>query len=299
MKNVYENILNGQYNSYNAMSGIYDEREANERANEDLSKRKIVSFDGQVLFFINEDQMSMSIIKDLQKDVDKNAFYKRFINIGYTNPINELVDYKNLNQEQYLDELRKIFNILPTYSNEVIKEEVLKSYIFTYDNLFKLVLILLRIRANVPVILMGETGCGKTSLIRIIANISKLKNPEVKIDENRMKIFNIHAGITDSDIIEWAKENDLLEDENNVVTIIKSLCPKILVFFDEINTCNSMGLISEILCKHSLHGKKLKPNVIFIAACNPYRINTTYNAKRKEIGLKKKLAIKKKISLYC
>ena len=59
-----------------------------------------------------------------------------------------------------------------------------------------------------------------------------------------------------------------------------------------------MGLISEILYKHSLHGKKLRPNVIFIAACNPYRINTTYNAKRKEIGLKKKISHQKKKLVY-
>ena len=43
--------------------------------------------------------------------------------------------------------------------------------------------------------MMGETGCGKTSLIRII---SELKN-------NTMKILNIHAGITDQDIIDFMK----------------------------------------------------------------------------------------------
>ena len=37
------------------------------------------------------------------------------------------------------------------------------------------------------------------------------------------------------------------------------------------NTCNSMGLISEMMCKGTIEGKKLKENVTFIAACNPYR----------------------------
>ena len=105
-----------------------------------------------------------------------------------------------------------------------------------------------------------------------------------------MKIFNIHEGLTDNDIIEWVKKNKLLEVENNGEIIIKkNLCPKILVFFDEINTCNSMGLISEILCKHTMQGKKLKFNAIFIAACNPYRINIAYNAKRKGSHQKKTL----------
>ena len=35
----------------------------------------------------------------------------------------------------------------------------------TNDNFKKLVLIVYRIIANVPVIIMGDTGCGKTPLI--------------------------------------------------------------------------------------------------------------------------------------
>ena len=40
---------------------------------------------------------------------------------------------------------------------------------------------------------------------------------------------------------------------------------------DEINTCKSMGLISELICKHTCYGEKLSENIVFIAACNPYR----------------------------
>ena len=62
------------------------------------------------------------------------------------------------------------------------------SYVFTADNFIKLILILTRVRANIPVIMMGETGCGKTSLLRVL---SKLQNK----GELKMKIKNIHAGI--------------------------------------------------------------------------------------------------------
>ena len=34
-----------------------------------------------------------------------------------------------------------------------------------------------------------------------------------------------------------------------------------------------MGLISEILCKHTYQGKPLPTNIVFFAACNPYRVN--------------------------
>ena len=46
---------------------------------------------------------------------------------------------------------------------------------------------------------------------------------------------------------------------------------QIWVFLDEINTCKSMGLISEWMCKHSCQGQALPENIIFIAAYNPYR----------------------------
>ena len=50
-----------------------------------------------------------------------------------------------------------------------------------------------RIKANVPVIVMGGTGYGKTSLIKKLSQI--LNNGEEKI-----KIINIYPVITDEEI---------------------------------------------------------------------------------------------------
>ena len=156
-------------------------------------------------------------------------------------------------------------------------EEIAGSYVFTADNFVKMILILLRIRANIPVIMMGETGCGKTSLIRMLFQF--LNNGSTK----GMKILNIHAGTTDKDIIRFinkkvVKEAEKLKKEedkkkekfqgNKLLYEPK----KMWVFLDEINTCKSMGLISELMCKHSYHGRRLPENIVFIAACNPYRI---------------------------
>ena len=76
-------------------------------------------------------------------------------------------------------------------------EEIVGKYVFTADNFIKMILILLRIRANIPIIMMGETGCGKTSLIKML---SKLMNNG---SEEKMKVLNIHAGISDNDIINF------------------------------------------------------------------------------------------------
>lgn len=46
-----------------------------------------------------------------------------------------------------------------------------------------------------------------------------------------------------------------------------------VLFFDETNTTESIGLIKEIMCDKSIAGKPLKlcDNLKIIAACNPYR----------------------------
>ena len=166
--------------------------------------------------------------------------------------------------------------------------EIADNYVFTDDNYFKLVLILLRIRAQIPVIMMGETGCGKTSLIRKLSEL--IHNG----DKTKMKILNIHAGTNDKDIIKFLKKKVIpaalkLEEEeekmrkkfeeNHQIYYKK----KLWVFLDEINTCKSMGLISEILCKRTYQGNPIPENIAFIAACNPYRIDN--NNKKNRNGL--------------
>ena len=67
---------------------------------------------------------------------------------------------------------------------------------------------------------------------------------------------------------------------------------KIWVFLDEINTCKSMGLISELMCKHTIQGEPLPSNIVFIAACNPYRQGKTMG----KIGLNPEQVNKEKKS---
>ena len=177
-------------------------------------------------------------------------------------------------------------------------EEISKNYVFTPDNFVKMILILIRIRSNVPVIMMGETGCGKTSLIRKLSEM--LNNGELI----NMKTLNIHAGTNDEEIINFVNgiEEDakkLKEEETKSMEKFQNKEKELLyeekklwVFLDEINTCKSMGLISELICKHSCQGKQLNDNIVFIAACNPYRQTKETKGKKEEIGLKVNQAYK-------
>ena len=124
-----------------------------------------------------------------------------------------------------------------------------------------MVAILLNIEAKIPVILMGETGVGKTKLLEMLATLYGKGEP------NWHKL-QIHAGTTDQIIVEFIEkiEKKYQSQEN--------LEEPVWIFFDEINTCNSLGLITEIMCNHTYLGKKINKNFVFLGACNPYRIIT-------------------------
>ena len=43
------------------------------------------------------------------------------------------------------------------------------------------------------------------------------------------------------------------------------------VFFDEMNTCLSLSLLTEIFINRTYNGKEISKNIRLIGACNPYR----------------------------
>ena len=155
--------------------------------------------------------------------------------------------------EETSEENESIINIQDNdnIENEKTLIEIADDYVFTLDNYLKMALILLRITANIPVILMGETGCGKTFLIK---KLSEFLNNGKK---NKIKILNIHAGINDKDIIRFLQKKVIPEamflqevDEErrkklgNLGHIFNET--KLWVFFDGINTCKSINLINEM-----------------------------------------------------
>ena len=133
----------------------------------------------------------------------------------------------------------------------------------------------MRLRMNLPIILMGETGVGKTALIKVL-----IKSLPYKAT---LKILTIHNGIDNKKLEEFIRENNFYEEPNKN----EQENEKIYILFDEINSCNSMGSISEIMIKHSLFGKKIKKNIKFLGTCNPFK--TISNDKNKlTYGLKRK-----------
>ncbi|RGB32753.1 hypothetical protein C1646_706036, partial [Rhizophagus diaphanus] len=128
-------------------------------------------------------------------------------------------------------------------------------------------LILLRARANIPVIVCGEAGCGKTSLIAYLALIVEVQ----------FMALNLHAGIDERIIMRFTNDASKKAEKG-----------EIWLFFDEINTCNHIGLLADLISRRMLNGKPIHPNIRLFSACNPYRIRTRTQSKT---GLTNKVKI--------
>jgi hypothetical protein len=103
------------------------------------------------------------------------------------------------------------------------------------------------------------------------------------IVEVQFLALNLHAGIDEKIITRFM--NDALK---------KAEKGEIWLFFDEINTCNHIGLLADLISHRIFNGKPIHSNIRLFSACNPYRIRTRTQS---EAGLTKKVKIYEQHSL--
>lgn len=65
-----------------------------------------------------------------------------------------------------------------------------KTYVLTVDNLIKILAIQMRFRCGIPVVVIGETGCGKTRLIRYMCDLARAGRKE-----KNLLILKVHTHI--------------------------------------------------------------------------------------------------------
>jgi len=239
-------------------------------------------------------------------------------------------------EDKLLDELLKIITgeekIIRKIKEIKNKNKHFKGYVFTNDNFVKMYLLIMRIRAQIPTIIMGETGCGKTKLLQMFSFLYNFPQ-EYNINNNLedfsdyMWIFRFNSGTTEEDVIKfindiklkikeketkekdnkiknfnknWNEEHkknldkynsmkwyelkwiwnpkpkredigyDIEEEKKEIENTIKKR--KIIIVFDEINTCNCLGFIKLLLCDEYVRKKyNISERFIFICTCNPYR----------------------------
>ena len=200
--------------------------------------------------------------KQFKEEIKKNEKTndnKEFEKILFLSVIKNILDLKNPVKPEKSENSRLISLL------EIIDKD---NYVLTIDNFRKMILILYRLIANIPVILMGETGCGKTALIQKLYQL--LNNGDGEIGENgeikfkKLKKITIDPSYDDNKIIgEIDKINEIAK---------KWINEEYWVFLDELNTCDSLSLITEMFINREYgNKKKVSENIRFIGACNPYR----------------------------
>ncbi|XP_019857803.1 PREDICTED: E3 ubiquitin-protein ligase rnf213-beta-like [Amphimedon queenslandica] len=162
-----------------------------------------------------------------------------------------------------LKRLVNFMNIPIEDGMEIISPD--ENYVLTQDNLTKIMGIQTRFRCQIPVVLMGETGCGKTHLIRFMCKVAAYR----KNIKNNMFIMKIHGGTTEEDVIKCLEKAEFEALKTNRTKKVDTV-----VFFDEANTSDVISLIKEIMCDGKCRGKPVPPFLKFVAACNPYRCHS-------------------------
>uniref|UniRef100_A0A8D2LRN9 RING-type E3 ubiquitin transferase n=1 Tax=Varanus komodoensis TaxID=61221 RepID=A0A8D2LRN9_VARKO len=149
-----------------------------------------------------------------------------------------------------------------------------ETYELTTDNILKILAIEMRFRCGIPVVLMGETGCGKTRLIKFLCELRRSGAPA-----NNMKLVKVHGGTTADAIYDKVRDVEAIAIAN-----MQQFQFGTILFFDEANTTEAVSSIKEVLCDHTVEGEPLKHNsgLQIIAACNPYRKHTEKMIERLE-----------------
>ncbi|XP_026120794.1 E3 ubiquitin-protein ligase rnf213-alpha-like [Carassius auratus] len=177
------------------------------------------------------------------------------------------IDFDQLPRHEKIESLARVLGIQsPTDPDE--------TYELTTDNMLKILAIHMRFRCRIPVIIMGETGCGKTRLIKFLCEMHR-----GGIATDNIKLVKVHGG-TSSDMI-YTK---VREAEDMALRNKQNYGLDSVLFFDEANTTEAISSIKGVLCDNTAEGKDLTDDtgLQIIAACNPYRKHTDIMIKRLE-----------------
>ncbi|XP_077022284.1 E3 ubiquitin-protein ligase RNF213 isoform X2 [Tamandua tetradactyla] len=188
----------------------------------------------------------------IKKDIMTNDLYKGLLLQKV--PFN--VDFDRLPRHEKLEKLCLVLGIQWAFDPD-------ETYELTTDNVLKLLAIEMRFRCGIPVIIMGETGCGKTRLIRFLSDLRR-----GCVTTQTMKLVKVHGGTTANMIYSKVIGAECLAISNKCQYQLDTT-----LFFDEANTTEAVSCIKEVLCDGTVDGEPLDKasGLHIIAACNPYR----------------------------
>jgi hypothetical protein len=204
--------------------------------------------------------------------------------------------YDNFDEFPRTKKIAALRNVLGQNNRDQLNHDPDPSYELTIDNCLKLMAIFMRLKSGSPVVIMGETGCGKTRKIKFFSDLHLI--PSMGDKMKHLIHFKIHGGTTAEDIEKVLIKAERLAQQNkrklNEInkqfsvsnnskatsislqnsSYVNSYQPATaILFFDEANTTEAIGLIKEIMCDLTCNGRLIdfQSGLKLIAAVNPYR----------------------------
>ncbi|XP_034624730.1 E3 ubiquitin-protein ligase rnf213-alpha-like [Trachemys scripta elegans] len=102
--------------------------------------------------------------------------------------------FEDLSRQEQLETLCSVFGVRSSQDPD-------ESYQLTLDNTMKMLAIHLRFQCGIPVIVMGETGCGKTKLVQFMCSLQRAGK-----DVQNMMLVRVHGGTSSKIIHQKVKE---------------------------------------------------------------------------------------------
>ncbi|KAK1806297.1 hypothetical protein P4O66_000172 [Electrophorus voltai] len=186
--------------------------------------------------------------------VEKNIIDKRLFNQLKTQRVPFNIDFETMKRSAQLEIISRVLGV-----NSVTDPD--DTYQLTLDNVMKILAIHLRFECDIPVIIMGETGCGKTRLVQFMCDL--LRSGKKR---QNLIVVRVHGGTTSEIIYKKVREAIKISKENEVHKL------DTVLFFDEANTTEAVNAIKEVICDKTVNGEQIDASRLkVIAACNPYR----------------------------
>ena len=177
--------------------------------------------------------------------------------------------FDNFNEMLSDKQILTLSHMMGLSYNTLLDFREFMDYQITVDNCLKLLAIYLRFVSGIPVVIMGETGCGKTRLIKFFAQLHQYEY-ELQEASDVLVHVKVHGGISSEELTrsvevaeklavenatKWRAKNG--DDSNFIDEKAKNTKITAVLFFDEANTTEHVGLIKEIMCDLTVNGRKI------------------------------------------
>ena len=231
------------------------------------SKEKINKIwdNGNIIFKIAGNQIDDSIVKGFRKlPADVQTFMNIANKIVRNNPT-RFLEKKDSNKAECFKSADLFVNEL----ENIVDSSMLSKYSLSIHNIQLIMHMIYHLETGIPIILMGETGSGKTYSVDYLA--------EIYGSETVLNKLVIDGGTTEKIVKQWTIDAIRNFDKTIQARITNGQLPahfedkKLILFFDEINTADCQWFLKTLILDRVIDNDKIPEYVKFVCAVNPYR----------------------------